>query len=156
MTVKKYLKKLCLFLGLKQDQVEIEVNETERRLEANLSVPEEKASLFIGSKGETLYAIQHLLRLNFNQEFEDKSIVLDINSYRQEREERLIEKAVYIAQEVKQTGQARTLRHLNSYERYLVHTAIAEREEFEDLTTQSEDAGDQRWLTIKPKAEQEE
>mgnify|MGYP006282707869 CR=1 FL=1 len=153
MTVAEYLQKLCMFSGLNSELVNIEVEETERRLEARLEVPEEKVDLFVGGKGETLYSIQHLLRLCFNREYPDKSIILDINNYRQRREERLKEKAVFIGQEVKQTGQARTLRHLNSYERYLVHTTIAEEEGFEELSTESEDAGDQRWLTIKYKHE---
>ena len=159
MKISQYLEKVCLFAGLEQESVEVIIQEIEDRIEVNLMVPEEDASLFIGSKGETLYALQYLLRLTFKDEFPDTNLVLDINGYRQQKEQKLIEKAMTSAQKVSETGQPVTFRYLNSYERYLIHTAVAEEASLEGITTESEDVElegvkNERWLTIKVKDEE--
>jgi spoIIIJ-associated protein len=156
MTINKYLKKLTLFSGLKEENIEIEIEKTEERVEIKLTVPEEKASLFIGTRGETLYAIQHMVRLVFRKKYSEKRIVLDINNYRQEKEDKLIAKAKRAADQVLETGETEVLTNLNSYERYLVHTAIAEDENLGEVTTESYDEVDQRVLTIKLKEQENE
>ena len=47
-----------------------------------------------------------------------------------------------------ETGEEKVFRYLNSYERYLVHTTIADDESLVGITTYSANVGDQRWLTI--------
>ena len=153
MKITQYLKKICLFSGLSQEAVEVVVQEVEDRIEVNLAVPDKDASLFIGRKGETLYALQYLLRLTFKDEFPDQNLVLDINEYRHEKEQKLIEKAIASAQRVSETGQPVTFRYLNSYERYLVHSAVADDPTLDEVTTESEDVDNDRWLTIKTKNE---
>ncbi len=151
MTINEYLEKLTLFSGLKEEKIKTEVEKLEDRVEIKLTVPEEKASLFIGTKGETLYAVQHMVRLVFRNEYPDKRVILDINDYRQEKETELINKAKELARQVLQTKETEVLTSLNSYERYLVHSAIAEDEDLQAVTTESYDERNQRVLTIKLK-----
>ena len=148
MTIQEYLTKTCEFIGLEEAEFEIDVVDSEDRVEISLSVPEEKASQFIGGKGANLYALQHLVRLVFKDEYENKRIILDINQYRGEKETNLVDQAVKAAQYALETGEEKVFRYLNSYERYLVHTTIADDESLVGITTYSANVGDQRWLTI--------
>lgn len=148
MKIEEYLNKICLFVGLNPDDAEVVIQEVKDRLEISLTVPQDIASYFIGRKGETLYALQYLIRITFGDEHPDLNIVLDINGYQKEREDKLVEKAIRTAQRVLETGEATELRNLNSYERYLVHSAIAEDPELEELTTESKTVYGERWLTI--------
>lgn len=148
MKIEEYLNKICLFVGLNPEEAEVNIQEVKDRLEINLQVPQDIASYFIGRKGETLYALQYLIRITFGDEYPDVNLVLDINGYQQEREDKLVEKALKTAYRVLETGEATEFRHLNSYERYLVHSAIAQDPELEELTTESKTVYGERWLTI--------
>ncbi len=151
MTVQEYINKILLFTGVEESDVDIDIAETESRLEIGLTVPEDKASLFIGARGEALYSLQHLIRIIFKDDYESKRIVLDVNGYKQEKKDDLVEKALLLAEEVKKTGYERVMRRLNSYERYLIHDAIANEEGLEDVTTESFDEGTGRSLMIRLK-----
>jgi spoIIIJ-associated protein len=148
MTIQEYIYKTVGFMGLTKDEVQVKVKEKEDRVEVSLIVPEDKASQFIGVKGRNLFALQHLIRLVFRDEYADKNIVLDINQYRGEKEEQLISEALRIANKVQETGQEEVYRNLNSYERYLIHSSIAKADNLSNVTTYSSDVDDQRWLTI--------
>lgn len=151
MTVQEYLEKIFIFTGVNEENIGVEINDSDRRLEIVLDVPEDQASLFIGTRGETLYSLQHLIRIVFKDDYPDKRIVLDVNGYRQDKKDDLVEKALLLAEEVKKTGYERIMRRLNSYERYLIHDAISNEEGMEDVTTESFDEGTGRSLMIRLK-----
>ncbi len=148
MTIEEYLTKVCTYLGLEAAQFELKVDQLEDRIEIALNVDEDLASAFIGSQGETLYALEYLTRLTFKDEHPEKSIILDVNDYRAQKEESLIHKAKRLAQEVLEQGHPMSLNYLNSYERYLVHQAIGEDPEFSELETFSQDGESGRELII--------
>ncbi len=148
MKIVEYINKTLTFIGLTEEEFDVEVKERENRIEIEISVPEEKSSRFIGARGRNLFGLQHLVRLVFREEFPDKNIVLDVNKYRGEKEDKLVTGAKRSAQQVLETGQEKVYHHLNSYERYLIHAAIAEDEGLNEITTYSANVEDQRWLTI--------
>ncbi|MEA2056405.1 MAG: KH domain-containing protein [Patescibacteria group bacterium] len=149
MKIKEYLKKMALFLGIEEDQFDLKVEENSNGFKVKIYIPDDKASLFIGNGGQTLYSIQHMMSIVFRKEYEGVRIVLDVNDYRLRKEEKLVVKAFLAAEKALTTNKEQVLRGLNSYERYLVHTAIAEKEKFEDLMTESYDEGQERCLAIK-------
>ncbi|MBD3250831.1 MAG: hypothetical protein GF381_04680 [Candidatus Pacebacteria bacterium] len=151
MTIEEYLQKVAFFIGVAKEDIKVVVQEVDQRLEVNLTIPEKEASVFIGSRGASLHALQYLTRLTFRDEYPDKKIVLDINQYRTEKEADLIENAKKRARSVLETGRSITFQNLNSYERYLVHSALADDPEFEDVETESEDVRDERWLVVRLK-----
>lgn len=157
MTIQEYLEKTLEHLGI-EGEVEIATEESDDRFRISITVPQEEVALLIGSRGETIDAIELLTKLTFKDEYEGKRIILDINEYRIQQEERLKEKALNIAYQVLETGRAYELRYLNSYERFLVHSILAEEEGLEELETFSEDKESGRVLVIalKENAEQNE
>lgn len=148
MTIQEYLEKTVVFIGIDPETIDVNVKQKQDRIEIELTVPEEKTSQFIGGQGRNLFALQHLVRLVFRNDFPDKNIVLDINDYRVEKEQELVQEVKQAAEQVIETGQEKVYRYLNSYERYLVHSAIAEDANFKAVTTYSADVDNQRWLTI--------
>jgi spoIIIJ-associated protein len=150
MKIQEYLEKLIKHLGV-EEEFEIVLEETDVRLNIAITVPASDVALLIGNRGETLEALELLTKLSFKDEFKDKRIMLDINEYRSAAESRLKEKALLLANKVLETKEPQEIYGLNSYERYLVHTALAEDETFKDLESLSEDQDEERVLIIKLK-----
>lgn len=152
MKVQEYLEKLIKHLGV-EGEFEIILEETDDRLKITITVPQSDAALLIGNRGETLEAIELLTKLSFKDDFADKRIMLDINEYRGGLEDRLKEKALEIAREVLETGKSQEMYDLNSYERYLVHTVLAEDKKLSKIESVSEDRDEERVLLIRIKEE---
>jgi len=124
----------------------------EYRLEV---LPEEnRASLFIyedtGFFKENLPvivdALNHLLQM-IARKNQSKAIFLDINHYRQERENLITELAKAAAKKALATKEEILLPAMNSYERRLVHVALMAHP---DVITESAGAGKGRYVVIKP------
>ena len=150
MKIEEYLSKLIEYLGV-EGEIEIKVEEGEERVQINIKTDEKDTALLIGSRGETLSAIELLTKLSFKDDYEDKRISLDINDYKLRQEERLKEKALDLAQRVLETGRPYEFRYLNSYERHLVHEVVAKEVGLEKIYTHSEDRDLGRVLIIEVK-----
>lgn len=148
MTIPEYLIKLVYFLGFQEDECQIEVQENDESIRVDLTIPEPRASQIIGDFGQNLRAIRSLLKTTFIQEIEGKKLFLDINNYQQEKEQALKIKSEDLARLVLETGQAKTLYDLNSFERFLVHSTIANNKELGGVSTYSTSVGERRFLTI--------
>lgn len=155
MTIQEYLQKTIQHLGI-DENLSIQVSEGDERIEISIEVPEKQAALLIGNRGENMEALELLTKLAFKKDFEGKRILLDVNHYRQQMMEKLKEKALEVAERVLETKRPFEFRNLNSFERYQIHSAIAEDERFQELTTFSEDRDDRRVLLIAPKSMVEE
>ncbi|MGI5887945.1 MAG: RNA-binding cell elongation regulator Jag/EloR [Oscillospiraceae bacterium] len=85
------------------------------------------APALIGSRGDTLDAIQYLCLLVSNRAGgEYCRISLDAVGYRARREKALRELAFKTAKEVQRTRYSKTLEPMNPYERRIIHSAIQE------------------------------
>lgn len=151
--MQSFLTQLCEHCGLAPEDVQVEVEENEEEILVNLALPEEESGLFIGYHGETLDSIQRIIRLAFQTEAKDRRVRLNINQYREQRQEKLNEMAENIARKVLQTGEAYTIGYfLPSHERFLVHSAISEHPDFADkIESVSSGQGIQRRITIQLK-----
>ncbi len=150
MKIEEYLSKLIEYLGV-EGEIEIKVEEGEERVNIDIQTDEKDTALLIGSRGETLNAIELLTKLSFKDEYVDKRISLDINAYKLRQEERLKEKALDLAHRVLETGRPYEFRYLNSYERHLVHEVVAKEVGLEKIYTHSEDRDLGRVLIIEVK-----
>ena len=87
----------------------------------------------------------------FNEIGEYYPFVLDVGEYKQAREQRLERIAKKTAREVAYTKVAAKLEPLNSYERRIVHEALANNKK---VITESEGEEPNRCVVIKPKEEE--
>lgn len=145
--IKKKTEELLKRLGVK---AEISLKEKDRVLYMKLTKTE--AALLIGFQGETLSSLQHILRLLSLRELKEKTpaIVLDIENYREQEEEKLKEYVKNMAEIVKKTNRAELLRPMSSYKRRLVHLAARE---VPGISTESVGEGSERKVIIKPEEE---
>ena len=83
--------------------------------------------VLIGRRGQTLEAVQELVRTAMQRRFERRSRVLvDVDGYRARRLEKLLERAEEAVQEVLASGEPQRLEPMDSIERRIVHQRVAE------------------------------
>jgi spoIIIJ-associated protein len=88
---------------------------------------EDDLALLIGRHGQTLDAIQELMRLAVGRRLDERvRVIVDVEDYRKRREQRLGSRAQDLAQKVLRTGREEELEPMNPYERKLVHDAVGE------------------------------
>lgn len=105
-------------------EVRVQEDETTRTLNIELG---RGASALIGRKGQTMRALEYLFGRLINGEQEHwRKINLDIDGYRQTRDEQLIAKARQMAQQVKADGKPLQTEPMTARDRRVFHMAIKE------------------------------
>jgi spoIIIJ-associated protein len=88
--------------------------------------PEDEMALLIGRHGQTLDAIQELVRQAVGHRLDQRiRVLVDVEDYRKRRASRLIEKAEEAAARALETGQEQELEPMDALERKIVHDAVA-------------------------------
>ena len=114
-----------------------------------LEVDGEDLGILIGRRGETLAALQYILRLIVaHQEKARVPLTVDVEGYKQRRYGSLRELALRMAQQAVSTRQSRTLEPMPADERRIVHLALSVNP---DVTTQSVGEGELRKVVIMPR-----
>jgi spoIIIJ-associated protein len=84
-------------------------------------------SFWLGSgEAEVLLAFEHLLQRIFGPELSPRRLVVECEGYRELRDEALRAQARELARAVRADGRPRETPPLNSYERRIIHLAVAE------------------------------
>ncbi len=146
--VKNFVKDFLNELAKKMNTAfNIEVNESDGVISA-IIVTDNNAVL-IGKDGSTLSAIQTVLRQAIRNygNFGIK-VNLDVAGYKAKRERNITYEVKKIAREVMKTHVDAKLDPMNSYERRIVHTALAD---FKNIETESEGEEPNRYTVIKYK-----
>jgi len=112
------------------------------------NVQGEDLGILIGRRGQTLAALQYIVRLIVNHRLKVWTpIVIDVEGYKQRRSEALQALAVRMAEQVRVRGIPFTLEPMPAYERRIIHLALADHP---DVTTESIGEGDARKVVILP------
>ncbi|QED49947.1 RNA-binding cell elongation regulator Jag/EloR [Cytobacillus dafuensis] len=127
-------------------QIEIDVIHDGRNIQFILSG--DKIALFIGKRGQTLNSLQYLTQLVMNR-YSDQylNVLLDAEDYRKRRNETLIQLAERLAHKAIKTGENVALEPMPSYERKVIHAALAENKK---IKTYSSGNDPHRHLVIAP------
>ncbi|MBS4189836.1 protein jag [Bacillus sp. FJAT-49705] len=128
---KKFLLEISEKMGA---QIEIEEINDGRNIQFILSG--DKIALFIGKRGQTLNSLQYLTQLVMNR-YSDQylNVLLDAEDYRKRRSETLIQLAERLAQKAIKTGENVALEPMPSYERKVIHTALAENKKIKTFSS---------------------
>ena len=91
-----------------------------------IDIKGKEATTLIGRRGQTLDAVQFLTGLALNKINKDSHcrVLVDIENYREKREQSLIRYANKVAREVAKTKKTKKLDYMNPYERRIVHSAL--------------------------------
>jgi spoIIIJ-associated protein len=144
-TIKEEAEKLFAKLGL-GGSVRVEEEEGEEPV-ARVSITTEEPKLYIGERGQTLFEIQHILKLLVRRKISDQFYLsLDINDYKKNKEEYLVDLAKTTADEVALFKREKELPPMPAAERRVIHTALSNRE---DVTSESAGEGLDRRVVIR-------
>lgn len=102
----------------------IEIKEDDDNL---IIVLGEEASTLIGHRGQTLDALQYLIARYLNEDKEDwKKVVVDIDNYRDKREDNLRSMALRMAEQVSRSKRDVRTEPLTAPERRIIHMTLKE------------------------------
>ena len=142
-SIKEYLTKIITNLGL---EVNFESNIREKNI--NIFMYTDKSGVLIGKNGETLKSLEVLVKQKVFKDYNQfLKINLDVENYKEKKLENLERLAKKTAREVRSTKVAATLENMNSFERRIIHNALAD---FKGVVTTSEGEEPNRHVIIKP------
>jgi spoIIIJ-associated protein len=118
----------------------------------SIDITGEDSGLLIGRRGETLRALQFLVNLIVRNHLKEDAVrvVLDVERYKERRNNSLTDMALRVADKVAGTGRAVSLEPMPPAERRVVHMALADHPR---VSTESSGLGDSRKVVIAPKTE---
>ena len=145
--IKELTKELVKNIGI---NCNLEVKKRENGL--NISIISDNNSILIGKNGKTLESISAIIKHSiYNEIGEYYPFTLDIGEYKVEKEQKLERLAKKTAREVAYTKIPAKLDPMNSYERRIIHTILADNKK---VITESEGEEPNRCVVIKPKEDE--
>ncbi len=143
-TVKEVTEEMLAQLGIEAEMT-VEADEDNEVILVDLQSEDDNA-LLVGYHGKNLSALQTLVSLMVHHRLDEwVHIVIDVDDYREKREEQLKEMADRAVEQAQNTGQSIAIANLNAAERRHVHMYLGENEAVE---THSEGKGRNRQLII--------
>jgi spoIIIJ-associated protein len=110
----------------------------------------DELGILIGRRGQTLSCLQYIVKIIAANRMQDSfpSIVIDVNGYKQRRQQVLKELAERVAEQVENSGKSFTLEPMPAYERRIIHMALAGHS---GVSTESVGYGEDRKVSIIPR-----
>ncbi len=111
------------------------------------SIATDDAKALIGHQGETLQALNLIVRRAFENKLSEEELKfrIDVNGYYAERDQKLVREAHQLAERARLFKYDIDMRPLNPYERMIVHEALRD---FPDITSESKGDGALRHIVI--------
>ena len=127
--------------------IECQFETNVRDEQINIKMYSDKNNILIGKNGQTLMAIQTVLRQMVHNEIGMYPyILLDVENYKEKKISNLERTAKRIAKEVQKTKIDVSLDNMNSYERRIVHNVLTK---FKNISTASEGEEPNRHIVIR-------
>lgn len=143
---KNFLKKIIETMKL-DVVIEKFIDKQDNSVTFKLHAPE--LGIMIGKHGKTLDSLQYLTNLIANHGLEERvRIIVDVEDYRERREETLIRLANRLAEKVKKSGEKVELEPMNPRERKIIHMAL---QNSNKVVTGSDGVEPKRFVVIYPK-----
>ena len=120
--IEEYIASMLDAMGI-EAKINIDYDDIEG--EMNIDLEGSDMGILIGKRGQTLDALQYLIRLAVNKKSESYiKVKLDTENYRARRKETLENLAKNIAFKVKRTKRSFALEPINPYERRIIHSTL--------------------------------
>ena len=144
--IKKTIEELILKMGFTGEVSIIETGEIDS-VTCDITTDID-SNLLIGQHGINLQALQHLARLVVRKHVPEKiRFTLDINKYRQQKNQSIAEQAKLAASEAINQGRSIFMQPMTTYERRIVHLELSQNK---DVSTESVGEGESRKIVVKP------
>lgn len=146
--IKKTVQELVAKMGF---SAEVEVSKTSGEDMAEMitcNIRTEESNFLIGQYGVNLQSLQHIARLLVRKKSDElANFIVDVNSYRQEKNSSIEKMAREAAEQALREKRAVVMRPMSSYERRIVHMEMAKNEQ---VKTESIGEGENRRVVVKP------
>lgn len=141
--IEKTIQTLLELMGI-EGEVHGSVEEGVSRFSVSTPTP----ALVIGYHGKTLDALSAVVSaIAYKKLGEQVRVIVDVDSWRAKREEKLVALSQNIASRVQTTGKEEPIYNLTPSERRVVHVALGE---IGGVETESRGEGKDRYLVVKP------
>lgn len=112
------------------------------------NIKTEDSNFLIGQYGLNLQSLQHIARVMIRKRIDSPiNFILDVNFYRQEKNDSVVRLAKNLAQEAVSEKREIAMRPMTAYERRIVHMELSKNDQ---ITTESIGEGESRRIVIKP------
>ncbi len=143
--IKKTIKEIFYFID---EDIRVDFSLEEERV-LLVDVKMKDPQILIGEKGQTLSETEKLLKIVVRKKTKEPLFLnLDVNDYKKRKADYLKDIALEAADEVALLGVEKKFPPMSSFERRIIHTALAKRE---DIVTESEGEELERRVVIKKK-----
>ncbi len=140
--IKNYLKTVLDNMNIKEVKFESKIREGQ----INIKLFSANNAILIGKNGQTLIALQNLIKqFVFNKIEMYPYVILDVENYKDKQKKHLEILARKLAREVKKTGNSISMDSMNSYERRIVHNVLTD---ISGVTSKSEGEEPNRHIVI--------
>jgi len=147
LVIKKTIEELLEKMGFPSDVRIRQAADDENSIVCDVTT-ESDSNFLIGQHGINLQALQHLARLMVRKVTEEKvRFVLDVNAYRQQKNQSIVELAHQVATQAINEKRAVMMNPMSTYERRIVHMELSKNE---DVVTESVGEGESRKIVVKP------
>lgn len=122
----KFLRMIAAGMKIETCDITVQKNETTKEYMYSVSCGDDNGVL-IGRRGETLDAIQYLLRLTENKGMDEerhRKVTVNVGDYREKQIQNLRAEAQRTARKVLKYGKNTALEPMSAYERRIIHTAV--------------------------------
>lgn len=148
--MEKEVDSLCSLLNVDCEK-RLEIHEGEEDVKyIKVFFEGEDLGYMIGNHGRHLDSIQYILQIILGKVLDQDPnyrVLVDVGGYREERNSKLEDLALQKADDVRILGEAIELPPMKPSDRRAVHVALSQ---FDDITTESEGEGRDRYVVIKP------
>lgn len=142
-TIKELIDKMGFSCEVENPKMSEEKEET-----VIFNIKAEESNFLIGQHGVNLQSLQHIARILVRKKLSLKAnFILDINSYRQEKDNSLVKLAHATADQAIREQRAIVLRPMSAYERRIVHMELSNHEQ---VKTESIGEGEERKVVVSP------
>ncbi len=149
--VKKEADEVVKLLGIEcKYDVEVEDGEEDIKI-INISFEGEDLGYMIGNHGRHLDSLQYVFSLLLRKKFEEDfhfMVMVDVSGYRKERNSEIEDIALRKADDARLLGEPVDLKPMKASDRRIVHMTL---QKFDDITTESQGEGLDRYVRIIPK-----
>lgn len=151
--IKKIIEEVVSRTALTYDSIDHSIDEMDGAVWFLIKSPDSK--LFIGKNGETLEALNHLIRKIVENRFRatplPHSVVVDVNEYQKKKTDNIKAIAHMMAERARFFKASVSIDPMSAFERKIVHTFL---ENSKNITTESSGQGPARHVVIKYVEEQ--
>jgi len=141
-TIKNFIETLLNKAEITFDSVDIE-DTTEQVV---FQIRSQESARLIGNRGETIRALNHIVKRSFENKDEDLRFLIDVNGYRTKKIEELKQTAKLLAERARSLKYNVEMTPMSAYERMIVHSALGEEP---NIATESHGEGRDRRVVIR-------